>query len=69
MNRYLEKIASSHWVQGAIKHPGALHRELGVPEDQPIPKSKLNAAAKMGGKIRHQAQLAKTLKKMHHHDK
>ena len=23
---------TDHWIQGAVKHPGALHRELGVPE-------------------------------------
>lgn len=53
------------WIQSAIKHPGALHRELGVPEDKKIPAKKLNAAAKEGGKIGRQARLAETLKGMH----
>ena len=37
------------WIQGAIKHPGALHKELGVPEGKKIPGKKLaKAAAKKG---------------------
>ena len=27
------------WIQKAIKRPGALHRELGVPQDKDIPKA------------------------------
>ncbi len=30
------------WIQKAIKRPGALHRELGVPKDKDIPKSLIN---------------------------
>ena len=54
------------WIQKAIKKPGALHRDLGVPEDEKIPKSKLDAAAKEGGKIGQRARLAKTLSKMNY---
>jgi hypothetical protein len=54
------------WIQGAIKHPGALKKELGVPEGEPIPEKKLNAAAEKGGKLGRRAQLAKTLKKIMH---
>ena len=32
------------WMAGAFSNKGALHRQLGVPEDQPIPASKLAAA-------------------------
>jgi len=53
------------WIQGAIKHPGALHKQLGVPAGQKIPASKLAAAAKKGGKLGQRARLAKTLKGMH----
>ena len=56
----------SKWIQGAIKHPGALHKQLGVKQGEKIPASKLNAAAKKGSKIGARARLAKTLKKMHH---
>ena len=50
------------WIQGAIQHPGALHKELGVPAGQKIPAKKLNKAAKAGGKLGQRARLAKTLK-------
>lgn len=54
------------WIQGAIKHPGALHRELGVPEGEKIPSKKLSKAAKAGGKLGERARLAETLEHMHH---
>ena len=53
------------WIQGAIKHPGALHKELHVPEGKKIPEKKLKAAEKKGGKVGKRAHLAETLKKMH----
>jgi hypothetical protein len=53
------------WIKKAIKKPGQLHRDLGVPQGQKIPASKLAAAAKKGGKVGQRARLAKTLKKMH----
>jgi len=51
------------WIQKAIKQRGQLHRDLGVPQGQKIPASKLAAAAKKGGKVGARARLAKTLKK------
>ena len=51
------------WIQGAIKHPGALHKELGVPAGEKIPAKKLAKAAKKGGKLGQRARLAETLKK------
>lgn len=53
------------WIAGAIKHPGALHKELGVKSGKKIPAKKLNAAAKKGGTIGKRARLAKTLKSFH----
>lgn len=50
------------WIQGAIKKPGALHAQLGVPKDQPIPAKKLAAAAKKPGKLGQRARFAQTLK-------
>jgi hypothetical protein len=50
------------WIQKAIKHPGALHKELHVPEGKKIPMKKLNAAAKKPGKEGRRARLAKTLR-------
>jgi hypothetical protein len=53
---------SEKWIQKAIKHPGALHRELGVPAGKKIPAKKLNAAAKKPGVEGRRARLAKTLR-------
>ena len=53
---------SNKWIQSAIKRPGALHRELGVPQGVKIPMKKLNAAEEKGGKMAKQAALAKTLR-------
>ena len=53
------------WIKGAIKHPGALHKELGVAKGKKIPAKKLAKAAKAGGKLGQRARLAKTLGKMH----
>jgi hypothetical protein len=55
---------AKNWIKGAIKHPGALHADLGVPQGQKIPAGKLAAAAKRPGKVGQRARLAKTLKKM-----
>jgi hypothetical protein len=57
-------MAKEKWIQGAIKKPGALHKELGVPEGKKIPAKKLEKAAKAGGKLGQRARLAETLKKM-----
>ncbi len=52
------------WIQKAIKKPGALKKQLGVPADEPIPAGKLKAAAEKGGKLGQRARLAQTLKKL-----
>jgi hypothetical protein len=58
------------WIAGAIKHPGALHKTLGVPEGEKIPQAKLNAAANSSNPTtRKRANLAKTLSGMHHEKK
>jgi hypothetical protein len=62
--KFIELLEKKNWIAGAIKHPGALHRQLNVPEGERIPKEKLDAAAKKGGKIGKRARLAKTLDKM-----
>ena len=54
------------WIQAAIKHPGALHRELGVPAGEKIPAKKLAAAAKKPGVEGKRARLAETLKGFKH---
>lgn len=57
---------AKNWVKGAVKRPGALHRELGIPQDQTIPAKKLvKAEHSSNPRERKQANLAKTLGKMH----
>lgn len=58
-------LKKKDWIQGAIKKPGQLRKDLGVAEGEKIPKSKLNAAAdgKYGKKTQQRANLAKTLSK------
>ncbi len=55
------KRRKSFFIQRAIKRPGQLHRDLGVPAGKKIPASKLSAAAKRKGKVGQRARLAKTL--------
>jgi hypothetical protein len=52
------------WIQKAIKKPGALHEQMGIPKGQKIPAKKLAAAAKKPGKLGQRARLAQTLKGM-----
>lgn len=55
--------SNSNWMAGAVKHPGALHRQLGVPQGQKIPAAKLAAAAHSSNPTeRKRAQLAQTFK-------
>jgi hypothetical protein len=57
-------MAKTNWIKGAISKPGQLHRDLGVPQGQKIPASKMEKAASgaMGPKIEQRANLARTLK-------
>lgn len=56
----------ANWIKGAIKHPGLLHKELGVPQGEKIPAKKMNQAAhSKNPKIRKQVALAKTLRGFH----
>jgi hypothetical protein len=55
--------ADGNFIQKAIKKPGQLHKDLGVPEGEKIPKSKIKAAEKGGGKTAKRAQLADTMSK------
>lgn len=51
----------ANWIQGAIKHPGGLHRALGVPQGKKIPASKVEEASHAKGKLGQMARLAQTL--------
>lgn len=55
----------ANWIKGAIKHPGALHKTLGVPAGQKIPAAKLEKAKHSSNPTtRRRANLAETLKHM-----
>lgn len=57
---------SGKWIQGAIKHPGALRKSLHVPEGEPIPAAKLEKATHSDNpKLARRARLAETLKGFH----
>ena len=53
-----------NFISTAIKKPGALHQELGVPQGKKIPVNKIKAAAKKKGKLGQRARFALTLEKM-----
>jgi len=56
-------MANDKWIAGAIKKPGALHKELGVPEGKKIPAKMLKKAENSDNpKLAKRARLAETLK-------
>ena len=61
-----EDMMPKNWIAGAIKRPGQLHKDLGVPQGEKIPAKKLAMAAKLPGAIGRRARLAQTLGKMPH---
>ena len=55
----------ANWIKGAVRHPGALHRELGVPQGEKIPAKKVEQAAHSSDPtLAKRARLAETLKKL-----
>lgn len=60
-----KKVHHKNWIQKAIKHPGALHRQLGVKQGSKIPVSKIKKAASKGGVLGRRARLAETLRGLH----
>ena len=57
------------WIQGAIKHPGALRKALHAKEGEPIPAKKLAKAAHSDNPVMaKRARLAQTLKRLHKAD-
>jgi hypothetical protein len=64
VSKYPKVIEEKNWIQTAIKKPGQLHKDLGVPKDKKIPTKKLIVAAKKKGKIGQRARLAQKLKKL-----
>lgn len=66
-DRLAAKIAGSkkqNWMQGAVKHPGALRAQLKVPAGQKIPAKKLASAANSSNPLlARRARLAQTFAK------
>ena len=61
------KPSDDHWIHGAIKRPGALHKKLGVKPGDKIPKKKLVAAEHSDNPLeRKEADFASELKGFHH---
>ena len=54
--------SKKNWIAGAIKKPGALHEQMGIPQGKKIPAKKLAKAAQAPGKLGQRARLAQTLK-------
>jgi hypothetical protein len=58
-----------NWIAGTIKHPGALHKQLHVPQGEKIPAKKLSKAEHSSNpKLARRAHLAETLKSLHKAD-
>lgn len=55
----------AHWIQGALKHKGALHKDLGVPQGKKIPQAKIKAAAHGSGVVAKRAKFAELLAQLH----
>jgi hypothetical protein len=57
---------SEKWIQGAIKHPGALRKSLHVKEGEKIPTAKLKKAEhSKNPTTAKRAHLANTLRNLH----
>ena len=56
------KGGSTNFIQKAIKKPGALHEQMGIPKGKKIPAKKLAKAAKAPGKLGQRARFAQVLK-------
>lgn len=56
------KGGSTKFIQKAIKKPGALHEQMGIPKGKKIPAKALAKAAKAPGKLGQRARFAQVLK-------
>ena len=58
----MAKEEKKNWIKKAIKHPGALHKDLHVKKGEKIPEKKLEKAEHSKSKvIVKRANMAKTL--------
>lgn len=58
-------MAKGNWIANATKNKGALHAELGVPQGEKIPASKLAVKPGDSTKTKRRKILAQTLGKIH----
>ena len=64
-NSWGTPLSEENWIAGAIRRPGQLHRDLGVPEGKKIPRGMIVAATKSKDpQLRRRAYLALTLGKI-----
>ena len=56
------KGGKANFIQKAIKNPGALHEQMGIPKGKKIPAKALAKAAKAPGKLGQRARFAQVLK-------
>jgi hypothetical protein len=55
-------MSGKHWIQDAVKKPGALHKALHVPAGKKIPVTLERKAAHKPGLLGERARLALTLR-------
>jgi hypothetical protein len=59
-------MAEKHWIKDAVRHKGALHSMLHVPQGETIPKAKIAKAAHSDNPtLAKRARLAETLSHLH----
>jgi hypothetical protein len=61
-HKMYKKSKKKNFIADAIKHPGMLHKELGIKAGKKIPAKTLSKAASKGGKLGQRARFAQTLK-------
>lgn len=62
----MKTTKKKNFIQSAIKHPGALHRQIGIKAGKKIPPGTLLRAAQKGGVEGRRARFAETLSHLHH---
>jgi hypothetical protein len=63
-SKMAQSRSSGNWMAGAVKRPGALHRQLGVPAGSKIPAKRLASAARSSNPtLARRARLAQTFAK------
>jgi hypothetical protein len=62
---FSEENKPEKWIQKTDMKKGALHAQLGIPQDEKIPADVLAKAAKAPGKLGKRARFAQTLKGLH----